>query len=173
MCEISAWVPVCFRPTLGIELALMRIHDIAITSLLALCLAATACDKKEEKKDEKKTDDKAADKKAGEDAAPEEVKPEEAKPEEPAAVEASPEMTAFLAKFDGTDAAVTAALKEFGATEEVHDDDMGMYTLGEPKVVAKDGDCFSFEAKAGMTIRTYNVCWAEGKIAKIEDKGMR
>lgn len=151
----------------------MRIHDIAITSLLALCLGATACDKKDDKKtDDKKTDDKKADDKKV-DEAPPEAPPEEAKPEEPAAVEASPEMTAFLGKFDGTDAAVTAALKEYGANEEVAGDDMGMYTLGKPKVVGKDGDCFTFEAEAGMTVRTYNVCWAEGKINKIEDKGMR
>ena len=82
-------------------------------------------------------------------------------------------MTAFLAKFDGTDAAVSAALKEYGTDDTIADDDMGMYTLGEPTVVGKDGDCYTFDAKAGMTIRTYNVCWADGKINKIEDKGMR
>jgi hypothetical protein len=144
-----------------------------ITSLLAVCLG-TACDKKadDKKTDDKKADDKKTDDKAA-DAGEVEAAPEEAKPEEAAVVEASPEMTAFLAKFDGSDAAVTAALKEFGADEAVAEDDMGMYTLGKPKVVAKDGDCFTFEAEAGMTIRTYNVCWAEGKINKIEDKGMR
>ena len=152
----------------------MRILKIATTSVLALCLGLTACDKKDEKKTDDKKADKAGDKEVkADEAKPEEAKPEEAKPEEAKPVEASPEMTAFLAKFDGTDAAVTAALKEFGADETVADDDMGMYTLGEPKVVGAEGDCFTFEAKAGMTIRTYNVCWAEGKINKIEDKGMR
>jgi hypothetical protein len=145
----------------------MRIQHVVIPALLALTLA-TACDKKEEEKKEDKKEDKKT-----EDAKPEEAKPEEAKPAEAAAVEASPEMTAFLAKFDGTDEAVSAALKEYGANDEVAGNDMGMYTLGEPKVVSKDGDCYTFEAKAGMTVRTYDVCWAEGKISKIEDKGMR
>jgi hypothetical protein len=143
----------------------MRIQHVVIPALLALTLA-TACDKKEEKKDDKKEDKKTDDAKT-------EAKPEEAKPEEAAAVEASAEMTAFLAKFDGTDEAVTAALKEYGADDSVADNDMGMYTLGEPKVVSKDGDCYTFEAKAGITVRTYDVCWADGKINKIEDKGMR
>jgi hypothetical protein len=156
----------------------MRIQAIVITSLLAVCLG-TACDKKadDKKADDKKADDKKADDKAADagdvKAAEPEPEPEPAKPEEAAAVETSPEMTAFLAKFDGTDAAVKAALTEFGADEAVVDDDMGMFSLGKPKVVAKDGDCYTFETEAGITIRTYNVCWAEGKINKIEDKGMR
>jgi hypothetical protein len=149
----------------------MRIARIALCSFLALGLT-TACG------GEKKDDDKKADKKddAKKDVvdptAADEPKPEEPKPEV-AAVETSPEMTAFLAKFDGTDAAVTAALKEYGANEEIAGDDMGMYMLSKPKVVSKDGDCYTMEAEAGITVRTYNVCWTEGKISKIEDKGMR
>ncbi len=136
---------------------------------------AAACDKKEEKKDDKK-DEKADEKKA--DAAKTEDKAEVPAPTPeptpaPAAVETSPEMTNFLAKFDGTDAKVTEALKEFGANEAIHDDDMGMYMLSKPKVIGKEGDCYTFEAEAGITIRTYDVCWAEGKINKIVDKGLR
>ncbi|KIG12960.1 hypothetical protein DB30_00844 [Enhygromyxa salina] len=148
-----------------------------ITTLTSLCLALTfslvACDKKEEKADDKKADAKTDDKKTDDKAV--EAPAEEPPPAEPpaAAVEVSEDMKNFMAKFDGTDPAVTAALKEFGANEEIHDDDMGMYTLKDPKVVAAEGDCFTMEAGAGMTIRTYNVCWAEGKINKIEDKGMR
>lgn len=147
----------------------MRINRIALSTVLAFAFITTGCDKKPE---EKKTDDKKATDKKVEEPKAEEPKAEEPKPEA-AAVETSPEMTNFLAKFDGTDAAVTAALKEFGANAEVTDNDMGMYTLGKPKVVSKDGDCYTFEAEAGITIRTYNVCWTEGKISKIEDKGMR
>ncbi|PRQ05707.1 hypothetical protein [Enhygromyxa salina] len=150
-----------------------------ITTLTSLCLALTfslaACDKKadDKKADDKKADDKADDKKADDKAV--EAPAEEPPAEEPpaAAVEVSEDMKNFMAKFDGTDPAVTAALKEFGANEEIADDDMGMYMLKDPKVVSAEGDCFTMEAGAGMTIRTYNVCWAEGKINKIEDKGMR
>ncbi|MFV8755587.1 hypothetical protein ACNOYE_33980 [Nannocystaceae bacterium ST9] len=150
----------------------MRIDRIALATFLAFALSTTACDKGGDKKDDKKADKKDDAKKATEEPKAEEPKAEEPKPEA-AAVETSPEMTNFLAKFDGTDAAVTAALKEFGANETISGDDMGMYMLSKPKVVSKDGDCYTFDAEAGITIRTYNVCWAEGKISKIEDKGMR
>ncbi len=153
----------------------MRIDRIVLCTFLAFSLGTVACDKKEDKKADKKDDKKAEDKKAEEPKA-EEPKAEEPKAEVPppaAAIETSPEMTNFLAKFDGTDAAVSAALKEFGANEDIADDDMGMYMLSKPTVTAKDGDCYTFDAGAGITTRTYSVCWAEGKINKIEDKGMR
>jgi hypothetical protein len=151
----------------------MRIAQIALCSFLALGLV-TACggDKagdKADKKDDKKDDKKLDEPKPGE---PTPEPTPEPKPEA-AAVETSPEMTAFLAKFDGTDAAVTSALKEYGANDEIANNDMGMYMLAKPKVVSKEGDCYTFEAEAGITVRTYNVCWAEGKINKVEDKGMR
>jgi hypothetical protein len=157
----------------------MRIARTILTTVIASSLVlVAACDKKDEKKADKK-DAKADEKKA--DAAKTEDKAEvpaptpapTPAPEAPAAVETSPEMTNFLAKFDGTDAKVTEALKEFGASEAIHDDDMGMYMLSKPKVIGKEGDCYTFEAEAGITIRTYDVCWAEGKINKIVDKGLR
>lgn len=148
-----------------------------ITILTSLCFAfmltLVACDKKEEKKDDKKADAKTDDKKTDEKAAEKTDEKAEEKVPEAAAVEVAEPMKNFMAKFDGTDPAVTAALKEFGATPEIADDDMGMYMLKDPKVVSAEGDCFMMEAAAGMTVRSYNVCWADGKIAKIEDKGMR
>ncbi|GEM_PF-1374509 len=152
----------------------MRNIRVLTSTALAFALCLTACDG--DKKDDKKKDDKKADKaddKADDKKADDKV--EEAAPEKPAApvVEVSEDMKNFMAKFDGTDAAVTAALKEFGSGETITDDDMGMYTLSDPKVVANTGDCFTMEAGAGMTVRTYEVCWADGKINKIEDKGMR
>jgi hypothetical protein len=150
----------------------MRTVRIALCSFLALGLV-TACggEKKDEKKADKK-DEKKIEEPKTDGPTPEVPTPEQPKPEA-AAVETSPEMTNFLAKFDGTDAAVTAALKEFGANEGIAGDDMGMYMLSKPKVISKDGDCYTFEAEAGITVRTYNVCWTEGKISKVEDKGMR
>lgn len=154
----------------------MRIARTILTTVIASSLVLVACDKKDEKKADKKeakADEKKADAAKTEDKAEVPAPTPTPAPEAPAAVETSPEMTNFLAKFDGTDAAVSAALKEFGANEGIHDDDMGMYMLSKPKVIGKEGDCFTFEAEAGITIRTYDVCWAEGKINKIVDKGLR
>lgn len=93
-----------------------------------------------------------------------------------AAVKASPEMQAFLAALKGKSSDVGAALKAHGAPD-LDGKDMDMYDLTSPKVIsgAKQGDkdCYDFEAKSGMTTRTYGVCWAAGKIAEVTDKGMR
>jgi len=58
-----------------------------------------------------------------------------------------PEMKAFMGEFDGTYQAVESALEKYAP-----------YTM---------------EAKAGITIRTYVLCWKDGKILSIADKGMR
>ena len=89
------------------------------------------------------------------------------------AVELSPEMTEFVDMIKGTSDNVTAALEKFGATQEVKDDDMGMYDLKDPVVTAKNGDCYSVEFSAGITTRMYDICWADGKISSIADKGMK
>ena len=93
-----------------------------------------------------------------------------------AKVEVSPEMTAFLADIKGKSTDVEAAIKKHGADGLDHKD-MTMYDLQSPKVTAtnKAGDktCYTFDAKAGMTTRTYDVCWTGGKITEVVDKGMR
>jgi predicted small secreted protein len=88
-----------------------------------------------------------------------------------AAVEVSPEMKDFLSGF-GSANRVEAALKKHG-TEGLDTHDMEMYDLKDPTVTAKTGDCFTFDAKSGMTTRTYDVCWKGGKISSVADKGMR
>jgi hypothetical protein len=88
----------------------------------------------------------------------------------------SPEMQAFLAGIKGKSTDVEAAIKAHGA-EGLDHKDMTMYDLSSPKVTGtkKDGDktCYTFDAKAGMTTRTYDVCWTGGKITEVADKGMR
>jgi hypothetical protein len=88
----------------------------------------------------------------------------------------SAEMKAFLAGFNGDYKAVKAALKKHGAPG-LDDKDMGIMNLESPKVTAagKQGarQCYTFEATAGITVRTYGVCWEGGKIVTVEDKGMR
>jgi hypothetical protein len=91
-------------------------------------------------------------------------------------VEVGPEMLAFMSDIKGKSSDVEAALKTHGV-EGLDAKDMGMYDLSAPKVTAtkKDGDktCYTFDAKAGMTTRTYDVCWTGGKISEVADKGMR
>ncbi len=86
-----------------------------------------------------------------------------------------PEMKAFMAEFDGTYQAVESALKKYAPG--VDDQDMDLYDLKNPKIVSTEeqGDqvCYTLEAKAGITIRTYILCWKDGKILSIADKGMR
>jgi hypothetical protein len=91
-------------------------------------------------------------------------------------VEVSPAMTAFLADIKGKSSDVEAAIKTHGV-EGLDHKDMTMFDLKSPKVTAAekrgDKDCYTFDAKAGMTTRTYDVCWANGKIIEVADKGMR
>ncbi len=88
------------------------------------------------------------------------------KPEAPA-MEISAEMADFIAPFDGDYETVEAGLAKYGANEDIVDHDMGMYDLAEPRVTAKDGDCYSVTCKSGMAENTYNVCWEDGKIIGI------
>ncbi|MBS1122152.1 MAG: hypothetical protein H6Q90_4380 [Deltaproteobacteria bacterium] len=91
-------------------------------------------------------------------------------------VSVSPAMTAFLSDLKGKSSDVTEALKTHGV-DGLDNKDMNMYDLSSPTVTATekrgDKECYTFEAKAGMTVRTYETCWANGKIAEVADKGMR
>jgi hypothetical protein len=93
-----------------------------------------------------------------------------------AAVEVAPEMKEFLDGFKGTSKDVEASLKKH-AKAGLDDKDMDMYDLKEPKVIKSDKKdkqvCYDFEAAAGMTTRTYAVCWEGNKIVAVEDKGMK
>jgi hypothetical protein len=127
---------------------------LAIAFALAALFTTAACKKKEEGA-------------GGGGATKEEAAPK---------ADVSPEMQAFLAGIKGKSTDVEAALKAHGA-EGLDAKDMGMYDLSSPKVTGtkKDGDktCYTFDAKAGMTTRTYDVCWTGGKITEVADKGMR
>jgi hypothetical protein len=87
-------------------------------------------------------------------------------------VEVSKDMQSFVEMFKGKSADVQSALNQF-ANEELKSNDMTMYDLSEITVTTKEGDCYTFEAKAGITTRTYKVCWTNGKINTIEDLGMK
>mgnify|MGYP006165536521 CR=1 FL=1 len=82
-------------------------------------------------------------------------------------IEMSSEMAAFVGAFDGDYESVEAGLALYGATEDIVDHDMGMYDLKEPRVTAKDGECYTVTCKSGMVENTYEVCWEGGKIVSI------
>lgn len=90
--------------------------------------------------------------------------------------ECSAEMKSFMEMIKGKADDVSAALTKYG-TEGLDTKDMDMYDLSEPTVTAcenKEGkEWCTMEAKAGITIRTYSICWEGGKITAIEDKGMK
>jgi hypothetical protein len=88
-------------------------------------------------------------------------------------VEQSAEMKEFVGMIKGKSADVVSALEKFASTPELKGDDMGMYDLSDPKVTAKNGDCYSVEFSSGATTRIYDICWASGKISSITDKGMK
>jgi hypothetical protein len=90
------------------------------------------------------------------------------------AVETSADMKAFMAMLDGKDDSAGKALKKYGS-KAVQGDDLGMYTLKDPKVTKSEkvGDlqCYTMERTAGMMKHTTQTCWdSKGKIAKITDK---
>lgn len=148
---------------------------LPLTLSLGLLVPVFGCDKKEDAaadkaKDEKdgegdKADDKGGDDKAGGDAKGDD------KGGAAAAGDVPQELKDFLGKFDGTDTAVEAAIKEFGV-EGLDDADMSLFTLKDPKVLESEGDCYTFQAAAGMTTRKYKVCWKDKKIESVEDLGM-
>ena len=86
--------------------------------------------------------------------------------------ELSPEMKDFTSMLKGTSSDVSQALAKY-AVDSLKTNDMGMYDLKSPNVKAKEGDCYTFEANSGATVRTYKVCWTGGKIVKIDDLGMK
>jgi hypothetical protein len=92
-----------------------------------------------------------------------------------AGADCGPEMTRFMAGL-GSSAKVSAALKQYGK-DSLDTKDMGMYDLKDPKIVfcdkKEDKEVCTFEAKAGMTVRTYTLGWEKGKIVSVEDKGMK
>jgi len=98
-----------------------------------------------------------------------------ARPKNPVAkVTVTPEMTDFLSQF-GTGVSVGKALTKYGA-KGLKTQDMELYDLKEPKITraATNGPntCYTVSAKAGVTTRTYELCWQGSKIVEVKDRGM-
>jgi hypothetical protein len=93
----------------------------------------------------------------------------------PQKIEVTAEMNDFLSQF-GTGTSIGKALKKHGA-KGLDTKDMELFDIKSPKVTKtkKDGalTCYSIDGKAGMTTRSYNVCWSGNKIARIDELGLR
>jgi hypothetical protein len=85
-------------------------------------------------------------------------------------VQMSAEMQEFVGMIKGKSADVSAALTKFGASDEIINNDMGMYDLADPKVTAKEGDCYTAQFQSGAVTRIYSICWKDGKITGITEK---
>lgn len=92
--------------------------------------------------------------------------------EKQAQIKVSTEMQDFMNNFNGRSASVKIALDDF-AKPGIDRKDMDLYNLEKPKVLEANGNCYLMECKSGMTTRIYNICWENGKISSIEDKGMK
>ncbi|MFN3199428.1 MAG: hypothetical protein ACE366_13575 [Bradymonadia bacterium] len=84
-----------------------------------------------------------------------------------------PGMASFLAEGFGDANKVSAALKRF-APEGLDLADMDVFELRDPQITAQADVCFTVEATAGITLRTYVLCWAsDAQLASVKFKGMR
>ena len=88
-------------------------------------------------------------------------------------VELSHEMAEFLEMIKGTSDDVTKALMKFGANDVIKENDMGLYDLKDPVVINEKDNCYSVEFTSFITIRMYDICWKDGKITAIFDKGIK
>ncbi|MBL7732857.1 MAG: hypothetical protein JNM88_16895 [Chitinophagaceae bacterium] len=93
------------------------------------------------------------------------------KGEKKADVKVSTEMQDFMNNLNGRAASVKIALDDFGVPG-IDRKDMDMYDLAKPEVLEAKDNCYLMRATSGMTKRSYNLCWKDGKIVSVEDKGM-
>ncbi|MEI6222822.1 MAG: hypothetical protein WCP97_08735 [bacterium] len=91
------------------------------------------------------------------------------------ALEILPEMKAFMGMLNGKDTSSGAALDKYLASG-ASDGNMGLYNNDKPEVVGEnkvgDQTCYTMKAKSGLTERKYDICWKDGKIQKVTDKGI-
>jgi hypothetical protein len=88
-------------------------------------------------------------------------------------VEVSNEMQDFLQQVQGSYKDVSEALEKYSANEELKTHNITMYDLSDGKVVAREGDCYTVEFNAGITVRVYDICWKGKKISGITSKGIK
>jgi len=85
----------------------------------------------------------------------------------------SPDMKGFMEGLAKSDIAADS-LKKYGAPG-LDTKDMDMYDLKNPRVIKTEKKenltCYTMRASAGVTTRSYVLCWKNNKIVSVDDKG--
>jgi len=88
-------------------------------------------------------------------------------------------MKEFMAMLDGTEGSAQKAADAYFSEElksklaEGNSLTFTDYIMSGAKVVASNAPCCTMEAKAGVTTRSFKICWQDDKIISIEDLGIK
>ncbi len=83
------------------------------------------------------------------------------------------DMSLFVRMLNGTYTKVQEAVALYANTPDLASNDITIYDLANPKVVASNGACHTMEAEVGSTIRVYDICRQDSKINSITLKEVR
>lgn len=88
-------------------------------------------------------------------------------------------MNDLMAMLDGTEGCGQKAVDAFfsdslkNSLNESNSLTFANYNMMEAKVVAAEGQCCTMEAKAGVTTRSFKLCWTGDQVTGVEDLGMK
>lgn len=88
-------------------------------------------------------------------------------------------MNDLMAMLDGTEGCAQKAVNAYfsdelkNSLEASNSLTFANYNMMEAKVVAVEGQCCTMEAKAGVTTRSFKLCWQGDKVSSVEDLGMK
>lgn len=84
--------------------------------------------------------------------------------------EVSNEMKDFLSIINGSRETVFDALSKYGV-EDLYTANMELYNLSNPKVTGFNAghgyECYSVDFETGVTVRSYQICWAKNQIHSV------
>lgn len=96
------------------------------------------------------------------------------------AVAANPgKMSDFMAMLDGTEGSAQKAVDAYFSDDlknnqaAANELTFTNFTMKDAKVVSVEGQCCTMEAKAGVTTRSFKLCWQGDKVTSIEDLGVK
>lgn len=75
--------------------------------------------------------------------------------------------TEMTATFDGKYETVEAAAKKYGVPG-LNTENFAEYDLKEAKILSCAGECCKVDVKAGLTVRSYEFCWKDGKLQEVK-----
>ena len=88
-------------------------------------------------------------------------------------------MNELMTMLDGTEGCGQKAADAFfsdslkNSLNESNNLTFANYNMSEAKMVAVAGQCCTMEAKAGVTARSFKLCWEGDKVTGVEDLGMK